>query len=241
MSPDSTTTIHFVRHGSVHNPGEVFYGRLPRFKLSAEGLRQAQAAALFLKDKSIRAVISSPLLRARQTARVIAASLGSTQVSLSSRLNEARTPFDGKPTRELDAINWDLYSGTSAPYEQPIDIFNRALRFIRLTLIRYPGQQIVAVTHADIIVFLSLWANGYAINFKNKSLIEHRQIAIQYPANASVTSLSWDSQKPFTQVEPRKIEVGQAFSLPERTRQAKSLPYKLKIEMPRFEYSNGHE
>jgi len=198
MMSNSITTIHFVRHGSVHNPGEVFYGRLPRFKLSAEGLHQAQAAALFFKDRPIIAVVSSPMLRARQTAGVIAASLGSSKISLSSYLNEARTPFDGKPTRELDAINWDLYSGTSAPYEQPVDIFNRALRFIRQARIRYPGQQIVAVTHADIIVFLTLWAHGYAINYQNKSLIERRQIATQFPSPASVTSLSWEptTEKP---------------------------------------------
>ena len=185
-------TIDHVRHGSVHNPQEVFYGRLPRFKLSAEGLQQAQGAAHFFDGKPIRAVISSPMLRARQTAQVIAASLGSMDVSICSYLSEAHTPYDGKPAQELEAMNWDIYTGTSIPYEQPIDIFNRALKFTRLVLTRYQGQQIVAVTHADIIIFLSLWANGYAINFKNKSLIEHRQIAIQYPANASVTSLSWD-------------------------------------------------
>ena len=83
-------------------------------------------------------------------------------------------------------------------------------------------------TDADVIVFLTLWANGYDVNFPNKSLIEHRQIAIQFPAPASVTSLSW-------------VDVGQAlhpnrvFSLPKRT------GYISKIAMPRFEYSSGQD
>ena len=191
---NSLTTIYFVRHGSVHNPREVFYGRLPRFKLSAEGRRQAQAAAHFFEGKPIRAVITSPLLRARQTAQVIAAALGHTTVTVSTYLNELRSPFEGLPTREMDARNWDLYTGTPAPNEQPGDVFNRTLKFIRKARSAYPGQQIIAVTHADVIVFLSLWANGYAVNFKNKSLIEHKQIAIQFPAPASVTALSWDDK-----------------------------------------------
>lgn len=31
------TSISFVRHGQVHKPRRVFYGRLPSFPLSEEG------------------------------------------------------------------------------------------------------------------------------------------------------------------------------------------------------------
>ena len=187
------TTIYFVRHGSVHNPQDIFYGRLPRFRLSTEGLRQARAAAHSFQGKPIQAVFSSPMLRARQTAQVIAQSLGHSKVAISAYLNEVRTPFEGCPTRDLIARNWDLYTGVKYPYEQPVDVFNRAYKFILAALKAYPGQQIVAVTHADIIVFLSLWANGYAVNFENKSLIEHERLPFKFPSPASVTSLSWET------------------------------------------------
>ena len=36
--------VHLVRHGEVHNPRSVMYGRLPRFRLSAHGVRQAEEA-----------------------------------------------------------------------------------------------------------------------------------------------------------------------------------------------------
>jgi broad specificity phosphatase PhoE len=39
------TTLHFVRHGKVDNRGHIYYGRLPGFHLSSEGLHQATAAA----------------------------------------------------------------------------------------------------------------------------------------------------------------------------------------------------
>ena len=39
------TTIHFVRHGKVENPGHLLYERLPGFHLSDVGVRMAQATA----------------------------------------------------------------------------------------------------------------------------------------------------------------------------------------------------
>jgi broad specificity phosphatase PhoE len=44
------TRLHLVRHGEVHNPGRVLYGRLPGFGLSDLGTRMAQASATAWKD-----------------------------------------------------------------------------------------------------------------------------------------------------------------------------------------------
>ena len=35
------TTVHFLRHGEVHNPDKILYGRLPSFRLSDDGLKMA--------------------------------------------------------------------------------------------------------------------------------------------------------------------------------------------------------
>ena len=39
------TTIHFVRHGKVENPGHLLYERVPRFHPSGVGVRLARAPA----------------------------------------------------------------------------------------------------------------------------------------------------------------------------------------------------
>jgi broad specificity phosphatase PhoE len=44
----AVVTVHLLRHGEVHNPDGVLYGRLPGFRLSDLGERQAQAAAEWL-------------------------------------------------------------------------------------------------------------------------------------------------------------------------------------------------
>ena len=38
-------TIHLTRHGEVHNPEGILYGRLPNFYLSRTGAAQAQIDA----------------------------------------------------------------------------------------------------------------------------------------------------------------------------------------------------
>ncbi|POX85133.1 histidine phosphatase family protein, partial [Mycobacterium kansasii] len=55
------TRVHVVRHGEVHNPSGVLYGRLPGFHLSDAGRAQAVAVADFLAGRDVVAVIASPL------------------------------------------------------------------------------------------------------------------------------------------------------------------------------------
>ncbi len=71
MSPE--TTVWLVRHGYVHNPNKIIYGRLPRFRLSERGVEEARAAGRMMSEMTLHAAYSSPLLRARQTAREILA------------------------------------------------------------------------------------------------------------------------------------------------------------------------
>ena len=68
-----TTTISLLRHGLVENPEAVYYGRLPHFGLAARGRAQAIAAGRYLADANISAIYHSPLLRAEQTAGLVAA------------------------------------------------------------------------------------------------------------------------------------------------------------------------
>ena len=65
-------TVHLLRHGEVHNPDHVLYGRLPGFRLSELGERQAVAAATWLARRDIAYLVASPLERAQQTAAPLA-------------------------------------------------------------------------------------------------------------------------------------------------------------------------
>ena len=45
------TIVHLMRHGEVHNPDGVLYGRLPEYFLSELGHQMAEAAADFLSEE----------------------------------------------------------------------------------------------------------------------------------------------------------------------------------------------
>jgi broad specificity phosphatase PhoE len=61
--------IHLVRHGEVHNPTGVLYGRLPEFHLSERGQKMAALAAQSMAGRPIVRVTSSPLTRTRESAQ----------------------------------------------------------------------------------------------------------------------------------------------------------------------------
>lgn len=90
----STTTVHLVRHGEVHNPEKILYGRLPGFRLSDRGQEMAARTAAHLAERDVTVVRSSPLLRAQQTAAPIAAAHGLTRTD-DERIIESGNHFEG--------------------------------------------------------------------------------------------------------------------------------------------------
>lgn len=66
------TQIYLVRHGQTQwNREEIFRGTAD-IPLNESGIREAHLAAESLKERAIKAVFSSPLARAKQTAEAIA-------------------------------------------------------------------------------------------------------------------------------------------------------------------------
>ncbi|HEX2360704.1 MAG TPA: histidine phosphatase family protein [Jiangellaceae bacterium] len=90
----TTTRVHLLRHGEVHNPDGVLYGRLPGYHLSERGVAMANRIAETVADRDIAAVVSSPLERAQETAAPVAAKLG-LEVMTDDRLTEATNVFQG--------------------------------------------------------------------------------------------------------------------------------------------------
>lgn len=91
-------TVHLVRHGHVHNPDKVLYGRLESFGLSETGHEMARAVARHFVDADVPVarVIASPLQRAQETAVPIAEAF-SLPVDTDARIIEAWNIWEGEP------------------------------------------------------------------------------------------------------------------------------------------------
>jgi broad specificity phosphatase PhoE len=86
--------LHFVRHGEVHNPDRILYGRLDGFGLSERGLEMASRTAGALATRPIARIVSSPLQRAVESAGPIVEHTG-VALDIDERLNEGLNQFQG--------------------------------------------------------------------------------------------------------------------------------------------------
>ena len=98
-----------MRHGEVHNPSRVLYGRLPHFGLSADGRRMAQAAADHVEraGRPVSALISSPLQRTRESSEPFTAAFGLDPV-IDDRVIEPTNVFEGRRMNRalMNPLNW---------------------------------------------------------------------------------------------------------------------------------------
>ena len=90
-----TTTVHLIRHGEVHNPEGVLYGRRDGYHLSDLGRQMADRIGKALGDRDIVHLRSSPLERAQETAAPLAKALELTPV-IDPRVIESANVFEGK-------------------------------------------------------------------------------------------------------------------------------------------------
>jgi broad specificity phosphatase PhoE len=101
----TTTTVHLLRHGEVHNPGGVLYGRMNGYHLSDLGKQMAQRVADAVADRDIVHVVSSPLERAQETVAPIAEAR-SLEVQIDTRVIESGNVFQGEKFADGAGVLW---------------------------------------------------------------------------------------------------------------------------------------
>jgi broad specificity phosphatase PhoE len=180
----STSTILLVRHADVHNPEQVFYGRLPRFRISELGQRQAAFTRDYLSDTPIACFYASPMLRARQTAAVLAEAHPGAPIRRASELIEVRTGWMGTSNDVLPArIN--LYDPPHTSGDETIaEIAQRVDRLLRKLARRHEGQTICCVSHGDPIVVAHALYRGMPLHLDSIRMD-------WYPQKCSITTLTW--------------------------------------------------
>jgi len=99
------TRCYLARHCDVANPDGVLYGHLPNFGLSTKGRQQGAILGSYLAGSDVRAIYSSPLQRAQETADLLAQALSPTPpILLRPGLVEAEFGRYLQGTRYRDVI-----------------------------------------------------------------------------------------------------------------------------------------
>ncbi|MBB0968351.1 histidine phosphatase family protein [Dietzia aerolata] len=146
--------VHLVRHGEVHNPEGVLYGRLPGFRLSELGRSQAETVGRVLgSGHDIVSIVASPLQRAQETAAPLAERLG-LPVGIDEDIIEADNRFEGNkvggPGGALrDPQYWPILLNPLRPSwgEPYLQIAHRMIGAVYSTLDVARGHEAVLVSH----------------------------------------------------------------------------------------------
>jgi broad specificity phosphatase PhoE len=145
------TVVHLVRHGEVHNPDGVLYGRLDGYHLSQLGQQMARLVAAHLGTHDVTHVVASPLERAQETAAPIAAS-HDVPITTDARVIESENQFEGHRVGRKDLLQpryWHLFRNVTTPswgepYEQ---IATRMLAAVADARDAARGHEAVVVSH----------------------------------------------------------------------------------------------
>jgi len=186
------TTVHLLRHGEVHNPQGILYGRSSGYHLSERGRKMAERIADRIGDRDITHIVSSPLERAQETAAPLAAARG-LSVDLDDRVIESGNIFEGKPFQLSKSILrqpkvwralWNpLRPSWGEPYKEVVDRMWAAIEDAREAA---AGHEAVIVSHQLPIWITRLKAEGRP--FLHDPRKRHCTLA-------SLTSLTFEDDK----------------------------------------------
>ncbi len=156
MSSVQHTRVYLARHCDVRNPQGVLYGHLPGFPLSEKGVLQAHALGRRLARTPARQIYSSPLLRAQQTAEIIAGHIAGSSIITTPDLVEARfghylqgvKPKHVPWKRPLWMVH--MIRPGMLPHDESVGAMSaRVERPIRQILEKHPEEGGICVSHGD--------------------------------------------------------------------------------------------
>ena len=153
------TSVYLVRHGqTAWNKEEIFRGRTD-ISLNEVGFRQAELVGEYLKGSNIHVVYSSPLLRARETARRVAEVFNLKVLPLEGINDMSFGKWEGLSLKEVQIHDRDLYRQwrtephlVRLPGGETLDeVRMRAMAALEDVIRLNTGQNLVLVSHRVVI------------------------------------------------------------------------------------------
>ena len=150
--------IIFLRHGQAkNNTDRILAGRTPGVPLTDVGIKQAEQTAKLLEDMNISAIYSSPIQRAKHTAKIVG-DHNSVDVTIDDRLIELDMgKFTNIPYDEIfnshGNVFMKFYNGELEIAHNGVETFadvkKRVLGIVDHVIEKHPDENVVLVTHMD--------------------------------------------------------------------------------------------
>jgi broad specificity phosphatase PhoE len=170
----------FMRHGETawNREGRVM-GRNP-IELDEHGRAQVHAAIPFARLIAPELIVTSPLIRARQSAEIVAAGLGGIEIIEDAQLSEVQygrwegmTFDDLRNDADYTRCSADPIS-TPTPGGETIDqVQSRGIEAVHRAIAANPGRRILFVSHGDIIRTVLCKLMGLELNHFRRIRIDN--------------------------------------------------------------------
>ena len=186
--------IYLVRHGRTDLIGKKLCGNLPGIHLNEEGRSQAQKAADYLGDYPIKAIYSSPIERAMETAEIISHKPG-LEVKPVDFLREIHFgDLQGMGEKELvDHPLWKQFNSDPAEASFPngesvAEVQARAAKGLELLSQQYAKEdQILCVAHSEVLRLAVCWVLDLPLDNFHRLTID--------PASVSKIEITTDRKR----------------------------------------------
>lgn len=151
VTDQEPTKFIITRHGLTDWNGENRIQGTTEVPLDESEVQSTYNLAQQLKQDGIEIIISSPLMRAKQSAEIYATELGIPMI-VEERLHERHYGvFEGRLVSELKKTNPDYYHNKIAypiPGAETYDAVAERLKlWLKEVLAKYPGKKVLVVTH----------------------------------------------------------------------------------------------
>ncbi len=165
--------IYLVRHGDVFNPRGLIYGRLSGFRLSKIGIKEAEKAGEYLDSLGAKPeiIITSPLLRTVQTAKIIQTFFPDVEIVKEEKIIEGDIGWQGIVKTDLIKKKiWDQYlfaPSSITTGERFSGVQTRIAEWVK-EFAKKPYEQAIVVSHQDLIRSLVLFLQERPLDDLNK-------------------------------------------------------------------------
>jgi probable phosphoglycerate mutase len=178
------TTFLLIRHGDNDYLRHTMVGWMPGIHLNENGREQAERLAERLSQCPIRAIYTSPLERARETAEPLARRLG-IEPRVTDALGEVRLgEWTGRTFEELQRDpRWRQFntfrSGARIPGgETMLEIQQRTIGALEAMHREHPDGTVAVVSHGDPIRVILCYYLGMPLDFIHRLEIETASVSV---------------------------------------------------------------
>ena len=159
----TTTTLALVRHGETEWNAERRLQGSSDIPLNDKGRQQVRTTAELLRDSSWDFIVSSPLVRAHESAEILGAELGVPVVETVPGFVERHYGL-AEGLKDGEALRALRIPGGFEGAETEAEVAERASAALRGLVAEHPGARIIVVAHGTLIRIAMTSLSGHPIS-----------------------------------------------------------------------------